>query len=103
MADRAGQIRKMLEKTPNDAFLLYGLALEHKKAGRLGDAMQWLDRTVSADANFAYAHFQRGQIFESGGKIAEARAAYQMGVDAAGRAGDAHGVSEIRAALESLD
>ncbi len=103
MSARADQIRKMLQKTPDDAFLLYGLALEHKKAGELDQALAMLDRTTAADANFAYAFFQRGQILESTGKIEEAKSAYRAGVEAAARAGDAKGQGEIRGALESLE
>jgi tetratricopeptide (TPR) repeat protein len=103
MSTRADQLRKMLEKTPGDAFLLYGLALEHKKAGEIDDALALLAQTTAADPNYAYAYFQRGQIFESQEKIDDAKAAYRDGVAAATRAGDAHGQSEIQGALESLD
>ena len=103
MSARADQIRKMLEKTPDDAFLLYGLALEHKKAGDTADALAMLERTTASDPNFAYAHFQRGQIFESLGKIDDARSAYRAGVEAATRGGDQKGMGEIQGALESLD
>ena len=31
--DRMQQLQRMLEKSPTDPFLLYGIAMEHKKAG----------------------------------------------------------------------
>ena len=34
----------MLERQPNDAFLLYGIALEHKKLNDHPKAIEYLDR-----------------------------------------------------------
>ena len=102
MPARQEQLRKLLERTPDDAFLVYALAMEHRKAGELDDALRLLSRTTDLDANYAYAHFQRGQIHESRGDVPAAREAYSAGVAAAQRAGDAKGAGEIGGALESL-
>ncbi len=102
MPARQDQLRKLLERTPNDAFLVYALALEHKKAGELDEALRLLTRTTELDANYAYAHFQRGQIFESRNDIPSAREAYTAGEAAAKRAGDAKGAGEIGGALAAL-
>ncbi len=75
-----------MERAPNDAFLVYALALEHKKAGELDEALRLLSRTTELDANYAYAHFQRGQIYEGRDDAPAARAAYAAGVAAAQRA-----------------
>ena len=99
---RQDQIRKLLERTPNDAFLVYALAMEHKKAGELDEALRLLSRTAELDANYAYAHFQRGQIYEGRDDVPAARAAYTDGVAAARRAGDAKGEGEIGGALAAL-
>jgi tetratricopeptide (TPR) repeat protein len=102
MSARQDQLHKLLERTPNDAFLVYALALEHKKAGELDEALRLLARTTELDANYAYAHFQRGQIFESRGDISAARAEYTAGTAAAERAGDGKGAGEIAGALAAL-
>jgi len=33
MSTRLEQLEKMLQREPNDTFLLYGVAMEHKKTG----------------------------------------------------------------------
>ncbi len=96
------QLRKLLERSPDDAFLTYALAMEHKKAGELDEALRLLSRTTSLDANYAYAHFQRGQIYEGRNDVPAARDAYAAGVAAAQRAGDAKGAGEIGGALAAL-
>ena len=92
----------MLAKTPADAFLTYALAIEHRKAGEADEALRLFDRTAELDANYAYAHFQRGQMFEERGDVPSARAAYAAGVAAAQRGGDAKGAGEIGGALAAL-
>ncbi len=83
MSPRAEQLTKMLERTPNDPFLLYGLALEHKKAGGPTDALHLLERVTQVDPGYSYAYYQRGQIYESLGDLPAARQAYRDGVAAA--------------------
>lgn len=102
MTARAEQLKKMLERTPNDPFLLYGLALEHKKAGEPMDALHLLDRVTQVDPGYSYAYYQRGQIHEAQGDLPAARQAYRDGVAAATKANDAKGRGEIAGALDML-
>jgi tetratricopeptide (TPR) repeat protein len=96
------QLQAMLERSPNDPFLLYGIALEHKKAGDTGRALEFLDRTIAADPGYCYAYYQQGQIREMVGDEPGARQAYQAGIAAAAKKGDAHARGELEAALELL-
>jgi tetratricopeptide (TPR) repeat protein len=102
-SQRMQQLKRMLERTPNDPFLLYGVALEHKKANELPEALAYLDRTIQADAGYCYAYFQRGQVFEALGDVASAKAVYLQGIDVAGQKGDAHARSELEGALSMIE
>ena len=102
MADRLSQLLSMLDREPHDAFLLYGVAMEHKKAGDDAAALDYLDRTIAADAGYCYAYYQKGQVLESTGDEVAAREAYRAGIDAAERVGDAHAKSELTTALDLL-
>jgi tetratricopeptide (TPR) repeat protein len=97
------QLHALLEKAPDDAFLLYGIGLEHKKAAEPEKAIEYLNRTIAVDAKYCYAYYQKGQIYESVRDFDAARGAYQAGLSAAKTAGDAHAASEIEAALDALD
>lgn len=96
------QLQKMLERTPGDPFLLYGIAMEHKKAGDDTLAVEFFERTIVADPDYCYAYYQRGQVLESSGDADGARLAYQDGIMAANRKGDSHARSELQAALDLL-
>lgn len=99
---RLEQLHRLLEKSPSDPFLTYGIALEHKKLVELDQAVAWLDRTIQIDPNYCYAYYQKGQILEQLGRIGDARSAYQSGIEAARRVGDAHAEGEIAGAKELL-
>src|SRR5438552_1900475 len=103
MSDKLSKLQAMLEKQPNDPFLLYGIALEHKKMHNPIEAIAFLDRCMAADPNYCYAYFQRGQICEMTGDVDAARRSYNDGIAAAKRAGDAHAQSEIEGALQMLE
>ena len=92
----------MLEKSPSDPFLLYGIAMEHKKAGDNVRALEFLDRTIATDPGYCYAYYQQGQVREMAGDEPGARQAYHAGIVAATRKGDAHARGEIEGALELL-
>ena len=82
MPDKLPQLQAMLEKQPNDPFLLYAIALEHKKANDAEKALIFLDRTIAAfaDPNYCYAYFQRGQVCEMSGDLDAAKRAYNEGI-----------------------
>ena len=92
----------MLERDPKDTFLLYGLALEHKKLGDANQAIEYLDRVIAADAGYCYAYHQKGLVHESTGDVEAAKTAYRAGIDAATKKGEEHARSEIQAALDML-
>jgi Tfp pilus assembly protein PilF len=99
---RMRQLEQMLEKEPADTFLLYGLALEHKKAGNTSAAIEYLDRVIALDWGYCYAYHQKGLIYESTENIEAAKEAYRQGVEAAKKKGDSHARQEIEAALAMI-
>jgi tetratricopeptide (TPR) repeat protein len=102
-SEKLPKLFAMLERQPNDAFLLYGIALEYKKLNEPAKAIEFLDKTIAADAGYCYAYFQRGQVLEQTGDPAGAKSAYESGIAAAKRVGDAHAQSELEGALSMID
>jgi len=101
-SDRMRKLQSMLERQPNDAFLLYGVALEYRKAGQTSEAIEYLNRVIGVDPGYCYAYHQKGLVLESTGNADAARQAYREGIEAARRKGDAHAKMEIEAALEMM-
>ena len=97
------QLRRLLEKSPRDPFLVYGLAMEFKKAGDVARAIEHFDRTIEIDPGYAYAYYQKGQVQESAGEVEAAKRTYRHGIEAAKKKGDAHATGEIEAALSMIE
>lgn len=93
----------MLEKTPGDAFLLYGAALEYKKQEKLVEALDYLNRAISIDDNFCYAYYQKGQVLEEQGDTTAAAGAYRAGIAAAERTNDQKAHGELSGALSIIE
>ena len=102
-SDKLTQLFKLLQREPNDTFLLYGIGMEYKKLGALDKSIEYFDRTIQADQNYCYAYFQRGQVYEKSGESVKAKQSYQEGIAAARRVGDAHAQSELEGALSMVE
>lgn len=102
MSERLEKLREMLAKQPNDPFLLYGIGMEHKKAGDHKSAIEHFDRVVQVDPGYCYAYYQKGLTLEETGDINAAKQAYLQGIEAAKAKGDDHARSELEAALSLL-
>ncbi len=100
---RLQKIQQMLAEQPDDAFLMYALAMEHRAAGNDPLALETLDRVLSHDADYVSAYFQQGQIHAALGQIPAAAAALRLGISVAERVGDAHAAREMMDFLEGLE
>lgn len=103
VSERLAKLTQLLEREPNDTFLIYGLALEHRKLADHARAIELLDRVISIDPSYCYAYYQKGMTLESTGDTDAARSAYRAGIDAARTKGDAHALSELEAALAMIE
>ena len=102
LSERLEKLQKMLEREPNDTFLLYGIALEHKKLNDPQNALKFLDKVIEIDRGYCYAYHQKGLTYESLGDTEAAKKAYQDGINAAREKGDAHAQGEIEQALQMI-
>jgi Tfp pilus assembly protein PilF len=102
-SERLEKLQQMLAREPEDTFLLYGIAMEHRKLNDARAALAFLDRVTRIDPGYCYAYHQKGLVHESQGDLDQARAAYREGIQAAIKKGDDHARGEIEAALAMID
>jgi tetratricopeptide (TPR) repeat protein len=100
--DKLAALQAMLAEQPSDPFLLYGIAMEHKKRNDTAQAIEYFDRCIAADPKYCYAYYQRGQVQELAGDTEGAKSTYRRGIDAAAKSGDAHAREELTAALSQI-
>jgi tetratricopeptide (TPR) repeat protein len=100
--DRLSILKQMLEQDANNSFARYGLAMEYVRSGDFSRAVAEFQTLLEHDGNYAAAYFHGGQALEKLGRVEEARAMYEKGIDATTRTGDAHTRAEIEGALSLL-
>ncbi len=98
--------REMLEQfvaaKPNDAFALYGLALECAKLGDDPAATRHFQKLLETNPGYVAGYFQFGQHLGRVGRIEEAKKLLSEGILVAQKAGDTHARDEMHAALALL-
>ncbi len=100
--NRVEILKEMLAQDTNNSFARYGLAMEYAKSGELESAVQEFEKLLAADETYVAAYFHSGQALEKLGRLDDARATYEKGIEASTRKGDLHTRSEIEAALNLL-
>lgn len=105
---RMEQIEAMLADDPDDAFLRYGLAMEHASSGDDNSCALVLRDLIARTAAAPYipAFLQAGQALVRLDRIAEASAVLRDGIAAASKAGTAeaaHASGEMQGLLSSIE
>ena len=99
---RREKIQEMLTSSPDDPFLHYGLAMEHRTAGDRESALAELQKVLQLDPDYVAAHFHQGQLLAETGEAESARRILQIGIGVARRIGDQHAAEEMSGLLASL-
>jgi hypothetical protein len=99
------QIEALLAEDPDDAFLRYGLAMEHASAGDDAECVNVLRDLIARTAAKPYvpAFLQCGQALARLGREPEACEVLKAGIAAARAAGDTHAEGEMQGLLTSLE
>jgi len=96
------KLEQMLEKSPQDTFLNFGLAMELAKQGQIEEAVTQFDRVLQIDPTYLTAYFQKGSTLINAGRVPDARIALSEGIAAARTLGDSHTESEMQAMLDTI-
>jgi Flp pilus assembly protein TadD len=96
--DRIAALQRMIERSPDDARLHFGLALELEKFERWDDAVTQLRRYLVLSDDEGNAWGRLGHALRQLGRDDEARAAYARGIETA----RAHGHPSMAAEFEEV-
>jgi hypothetical protein len=102
---RMSQIEAMLTEDPDDAFLRYGLAMEHASAGDDATCVTVLRDLIARTVATPYvpAFLQCGQALARLDRGAEACDVLRQGITAARAAGDTHAQGEMEGLLATIE
>jgi cytochrome c-type biogenesis protein CcmH/NrfG len=106
MTDQKKTRRQMLEefvaKKPDDAFSLYGLAMECMNSGDPAAAVTYFQTLLERHADYIPAYVMYGQLLARESRPTEAKQILSAGIAAAAKKGDQHARSEMEALLAEL-
>jgi len=94
--------KKMLKDDPNNTTIRFGLANELLKLDRLEEAADELKSYLRMSDDQGNAYGKLAQALERLGRVDEARAAYQQGIEAATRHGHPGMAQDFEMALADL-
>lgn len=101
--NRLELIEEMLEKNPDDTFLNYAAALEHKSDGEPKKAIKIFKKIIDQDPEYLPTYYQLGKLLEAEGKTDAAIDVYKKGSKLARKKHDLKAMGELSEALLILD
>jgi tetratricopeptide (TPR) repeat protein len=100
--DRIEQLKKALEKDPNNPLGLYGLALELYKQGLYEDAIVYFKKYLSLYEDQGAAYRTLAQCYINIGDIEQAIETYERGIEKARKYNHPTIVEEFKQEIERL-
>jgi tetratricopeptide (TPR) repeat protein len=99
---RLAAFRQFLERSPDDPFARYSLAMGHRSAGQGEEAVRQFEELARRKPDYVATYLMWGQTLEGLGRHEEAARAYDRGVEVARAAGNHHAESELSQARDGL-
>jgi tetratricopeptide (TPR) repeat protein len=95
-------LRKFVDKSPNDPFPRYGLAMELKKLGQKEEAEAVFAELEQRNPDYVPQYLMRANNLTDMGRNDDARAVLGRGIQAAEKKRDGHALGELQQALAAL-
>lgn len=93
---------RLLAEGKDGALLRFGLGNEYLRRGELNAAVEHFRRAVELDPDYSAAWKLLGKALNAGGRVDEARAAWNDGIAAAQRKGDKQALREMQVFVRRL-
>ncbi len=100
--DRITTLQSFVDKSPDQAFPRYGLAMEYKNQGRLTEALVVFAELVDRCPDYVATYLMYGNTLAETGEAGKAVKTYRRGIQVARDAKDSHTVGEIETALAEI-
>jgi Flp pilus assembly protein TadD len=101
--DRIAEFKEVAAEMPDDPVVRFGLAGAYLDAGQPENAAEEYREAIRLKPDYSAAHRGLGRALERAGRLAEARAAYEQGLEVATRTGDLQTAKEIEVFLRRLE
>lgn len=100
--DRLQQLIELLENSPDDAFLLYAVALEFQSKGNTEEAIKRYEDLLLKQWDYLAVYYQLGGLYTLLGDTSKAEETYTKGIEIATQQKNTKTLAELRSALDML-
>ncbi|MFK7900584.1 MAG: tetratricopeptide repeat protein [Cyclobacteriaceae bacterium] len=100
--NRLESLLNMLKESPEDPFLIYGLALEYHKTN-LQKAKGYFDQLLNEHPDYVATYYHAGSLYEELDDEDTAKTIYAKGMEVSKAAGDQHAYGELKTVFDMLD
>lgn len=100
--DRLALLQSFVEKSPDDPFPRYGLAMELVNQGRRDEALAAFAELVTRAPSYLPTYLMYGNALAAAARTEEAATIYRQGLEVARAKGDGKTAGELDAALAGL-
>lgn len=100
--NRIDQVKKLLETSPNDVFLLYALAIEYHSMGDVNRAINSLNDVKQRFPDYLPTYYQLGLILSENDQDDEAVPILKEGMELAQKTNNHKTFLEIKSLLEEI-
>jgi predicted Zn-dependent protease len=99
---RVKALRAFAAQRPQDPFPRYALAIELKGAGDLEASWETLAPLIAEHPDYIASYAPAGEVLAALGRVEDARAVYEKGIEACTRKDDAHMRANLEDALAAI-
>ncbi len=99
---RLEAFRKFVERSPDDPFARYSLAMGHRGAGQLEEAVLVFEELARRVPGYVATYLMWGQTLEALDRVSGAAKVYEQGIARATEARNEHAASELEQARAAL-
>ncbi|MGL6021886.1 MAG: tetratricopeptide repeat protein [Chitinophagaceae bacterium] len=100
--DRIKTLQTLLEKEPNDSFLLHCIALEYIKIEQYDNAQPLFEKIITTNPSYVGTYYHLAQLYERIKDLDKAKECYEQGMKVAQLQKNQHAYNELQMAYEDL-
>lgn len=91
----------LLEETPNDPFLFYGIALEYLKTDE-NKAISYFEKLLTDFPDYVPTYYHAAQLYSELGRRPQAQQTYEKGLQVSSAQAEHHAYKELRSAYTNF-
>ena len=98
---RLEQLLSFLEEEPQDAFLLYAIALEYLKEDS-SMALKYFEQLLREQPQYTATYYQLTALYIDGNELEKAKKVFEQGIEVCKKAGEQKNFEELSQAYEQF-